>query len=150
MSETKLTSRDEIVAALHQIMVEMSILQELKKPLTAISDLHIYDFEELSIISRAEVNPSEDKSAAVLSFADAEAKEKIFSAFERSEETKKFQQESLAAEAEAEQDSESDAHNAEENATLTSDISLEPPTNLNFLSITLEDPKTKFAVSLYC
>jgi hypothetical protein len=151
MSE-KLTNRDEIVAALHQVMVELALLQELDKPLTMISNLDAYGFDEYSIISRTEINPSTDGSRAVLSFPDAQAKETLVAAFQRSEEEGRLQQETTAVEAEEEFNSESAVNDteaiAEPAANADSEVTLAPPTNLNFLSINLEDPQTKFAVSL--
>lgn len=142
MSKTKLKTQDEFAAALHQTMLEISLLKELDKPLSMISDLNLYNFNEYSIISRTEINPSADRSSAVLSFPDDQAKETLLAVLQRSVKGKNDEQG-----AEAEQGAKV-KRTPKRPAKSKSNTTISPPTNLSFLSISLEDPETKFAVSL--
>lgn len=138
MPGKKLTSRDEITAALHLVMVELSLLRQLDKPLSVIPYLLLSHSQELySVITKIQVEPSADKISANLSFPDAQAKQDLFAAVKRSE-TKmaKSQRRALAT-----------GKNIKPPMFVRG--TLVPPTNLDFLSISLENPETKFAVSLH-
>jgi hypothetical protein len=155
MARTKVTTRGKLLTILHQIMVELCIMQELKKPLKNVCDILEHQPENLALISQVEVQPSSDLSTAALIFPSEKAKTNLFTFF------KEFNNFDTVPEAQldgtvAETNPEVEAVTAGPTGSVevsetavsqeTPNLEFGRPRNLQFLSISFEDPKFKFAV----
>jgi hypothetical protein len=158
MARTKVTTRGKLLTVLHQIMVELCIMQELKKPLKNVCDILEHQPENLVLISQVEVQPSSDLSTAALIFPSEEAKTNLFAFFEEFDKTDtvpEAQLDGTVAEtnAEAEAGAAGPSGSLEVSETVVSqgtpNLEVSRPRNIQFLSIRLEDPKFKFAVSSF-
>jgi len=184
MARTKVTTRDELLIILHQITVELCIMQELKKPLKRVCDILEHQPQILALINQVEVKPSSDLPTGVLTFPSEEAKTTLFAFFEDFDKVYSepdAQPDSTMAETSPETEANAagavcsveageagtvglveagEAGEAGETSTVgsaeASEASVSPdarslevrqPTNLDFLSISLSDPKFQFAVS---
>lgn len=156
MALEKATSRTKFYQILHQAMVELLILKDMKKPLADGCNILGYEEAILSIINQAEVKMN-DSTTPSLTFHGEEAKTAIYEWF-----AQLYEPIEGSAEAEAErttvvaESSETQDITPEEEAQLAAaeqdEVDTNGPTtyrpkNLDFLRIPLTDPEFKFAVS---
>ncbi|WEW59061.1 hypothetical protein PRK78_004529 [Emydomyces testavorans] len=145
LHRAQVSTRDEILTALHQTVVELCIMKELNKPLERICDVMEHEDLVLALINRVEIKPSshpgidalifpnEDKKSALLEyFRDLFADE----AFENADNVNQ----SELAEAASESGEPSKLAELENVAP-----EIRTPENLDFLSLPLEDPAFRFA-----
>ncbi|KAF3491121.1 uncharacterized protein GIQ15_00638 [Arthroderma uncinatum] len=141
MRREKVTNNDDILAILHQVMVELSVLKELNKPLGSACDILEHGPETLALINQVEVTPSTDGSEAALAFPSEDVKAKIFEFF------REFDAISTEEPAATEEvpSTESEMNSASELTQETSSFELSPPKNTEFLNVALGSPDLKFA-----
>ncbi|KAK2765214.1 hypothetical protein FQN54_008913 [Arachnomyces sp. PD_36] len=155
MAVEKVVGRNQITAALNQVMVELCLLRELELPLSTISEIQPYTSEERMIFGQVKIEPSADNSTATLSFPDAQSRETLVAALQSSQ----VVEEEVTTETQEMLDSENAPNGAEEVSAQSQEIidnenvaekaettPLAPPKDTGFVSLSLNDPQTKFAV----
>lgn len=154
MAQTKATTRDEFLILLHLATVELLVVKELKKPLSAVFDITESD-EVLTLLNQVTIKPSSDSASGALTFPNDEAKTRIFNAFENTE----IQQDNASKEnhqvsnetEEAIVDESPDAADAVEadDSAHVQESQFHVPSDLDFLKIAFQDPEFKFQVRKY-
>ncbi|EFQ97763.1 hypothetical protein MGYG_00804 [Nannizzia gypsea CBS 118893] len=141
MRREKITNNNDILAILHQVMVELSVLKELNKPLGASCDILEHGSEVLSLISKVEVTPSNEGSGAALAFPSEDVKAKVYEFFREFDSIPT--EEPVVSEELPSTEPEMDASSEAMPETPSSELS--PPANTKFLNISLISPEMKFA-----
>lgn len=141
MRREKVTNNNDILAILHQALVELSVLKELNKPLGASCDILEHEPQILSLINKVEILPSKEGSGAALAFPSEDAKAKVYEFFR---EFDSIPAEEPAASELPSTEPEMDADS--EVVSETPSFELSPPASTEFLNISLMSPDMKFAV----
>ncbi|KAL2012742.1 hypothetical protein VTN00DRAFT_267 [Thermoascus crustaceus] len=157
MSRRKLTEKGHLHLAAHQTAVELCLMQALNKPLTDVCQVLEHDKTVFKMIWKCRIQPGEDKGKldSALVFPNKETKEALFFVFEqigKPAEPAASAEESPAVEETAEEMEAVDEEEALENANGSAKPANElpffgyrDPRDDGFLSISLNDPATKFA-----
>ncbi|EZF32297.1 hypothetical protein H109_05710 [Trichophyton interdigitale MR816] len=140
MRREKVTNNNDILAILHQALVELSVLKELNKPLGASCDILEHEPQILSLINKVEILPSKEGSGAALAFPSEDAKAKVYEFFR---EFDSIPAEEPAASELPSTEPEMDADS--EVVSETPSFELSPPASTEFLNISLMSPDMKFA-----
>ena len=161
MVKKKLRTQGHVHLAAHQTAVELCLLHALKKPLTGICDVVEHDEEVFKMIWETKIQPGANGQwDGVLEYPSKEAESALVYIFEQIG----GQSEPVAAEATGEASSE--AENTAEDASEASPEFEEPVqetvsqpqgpffgyadvSDTGFLSLSLNDPATKFAVCFH-
>ncbi|KAM5439241.1 hypothetical protein MferCBS31731_004662 [Microsporum ferrugineum] len=142
MRREKITNDDDILAVLHQAMVELSILKELNKPLESACDILEHSPETLALINQVEITASNEESGAALKFPSEDMKAKIFEFFR---EFDSIATEEPAVSEELPSSTEPEMSSDSELMPETSSFEVSPPANTEFLNIPFGSPDLKFA-----
>lgn len=160
MARRKLTEKGHIYLAAHQTAVELCMMQALNKPLTAVCQVLEHDKSVFKMMWKCKIQLGEDKGKldTALVFPNKDAKDALFYVFQQignPPEPEATAEESSAAE-EATEQTEFDEEELEEEEIVPESVT-KPSNPLpffgyrdtrddGFLSISLNDPATKFAV----
>ncbi|KAL2218017.1 ribosomal subunit 39S-domain-containing protein [Thermoascus aurantiacus ATCC 26904] len=159
MARRKLTEKGHIYLAAHQTAVELCMMQALNKPLTAVCQVLEHDKSVFKMMWKCKIQLGEDKGKldTALVFPNKDAKDALFYVFQQignPPEPEATAEESSAAE-EATEQTEVDEEELEEEEIVPESVT-KPSNPLpffgyrdtrddGFLSISLNDPATKFA-----
>lgn len=158
MSRRKLTEKGHLQLAAHQTAVELCLMQALNKPLTDVCQVLEHDKTVFKMIWKCRIQPGEDKGKldSALVFPNKETKDALFFVFEqigKPAEPAASAEESPAAEETAEEMEAVEEEEALEKVNGSAKPANElpffgyrEPRDDGFLSISLNDPATKFAV----
>jgi hypothetical protein len=151
MLKKKLTKEGHLHLAAHQAAVEICLMHALKKPLTKICDVVEHEKPVFKLIWKCKIDPNvESQWGQSLVYPDDEAKDVLIYIFEQ------IGGGANTTAAPAEEEVQKDAETEEHEEPVEDSISQAPTPpffgyrsvqDKGFLSLSLNDPETKFAVS---
>jgi hypothetical protein len=150
MAKRKLTKKEHLYLAAHQVAVELCLMHELKKPLTGVCAIIEHDKLVFKLIWDCKIEPLVESGTLEgrLAFPDQETKDTLFFVFEQVG----SEPEPVAEAAEGPEEPEEVGEDILQPVDNTAQLPTEPffgyrkTKDMGFLSISLSDPVTKFAV----
>jgi protein kinase C substrate 80K-H len=144
--------KEHLQLAAHQTAVELCLMHELKKPLTDVCDIVEHDKSVFRMIWKCKIEPAAENSGSLdgrLTFPNKPAKDTLFFVFEQV--GREVAPEAEAASEETvveEEDLEAIEEMEMEDVANQPFFGIQATRDTGFLSISLDDPATKFAVSI--
>ncbi|KAL1968531.1 hypothetical protein VTN77DRAFT_1741 [Rasamsonia byssochlamydoides] len=160
VSDRKLVKKEHLRLAAHQTAVELCLMHELKKPLTAVCDILEHERSVFRMIWKCKIQPAEDSGSldGRLVFPNKNYKDTLYYVFEqvgRAPELEEASEEAASKEAASEEAVDPEAieeEDPEDLEDIEEDVrhpqpffGIIRPRDKGFLTISLTDPATKFA-----
>ena len=141
----KLYKKGPLSLAAHQAAVEVSLMHALNKPLTKVCNVIEHDKSVFKMIWQCKIIPGSTNWGESLEYRNEKAKEALFYIFEQigNAQPEAAEQPEENAEVEEVEDFEEPAQEAPKHAF----FGYQDARDKGFLTLSLEDPETKFAVS---
>ncbi|KAL1986805.1 hypothetical protein VTN96DRAFT_5458 [Rasamsonia emersonii] len=156
VSNRKLVKKEYLHLAAHQTAVELCLMHELNKPLTRVCDIIEHEKSVFKMIWKCKIQPTEDSGSLTgrLVFANQSHKDTLYYVFEQVGRDPEPEPEAASKEASSEEAAE-DADAVEEEQPEEVEqprrspglpfFGIQKVRDTGFMSITLNDPATKFA-----
>lgn len=160
MSNRKLVKKEHLQLAAHQTAVELCLMHELNKPLARVCDIIEHEKSVFKMIWKCKIQPVEDSGslAGRLVFSSKDHKDTLFYVFEQVGRDPEPEPEATSSKEASSEEAAEDAEAIEEEGLEEIEeqprqspglpfFGIQKVRDMGFLSITLNDPATKFAVS---
>lgn len=143
-----MTSRDEILTALHQTAVELCLMKGINKPLEKLCEILEHEERVLALLNRVQVKAGSEPGIDALIFPNENVKEALLEFFREFDAEQIYENAESATESEPVEAVATSPRSSKLDELDIEDLGTRTPESSEFLSLSLGDRTFQFAVSI--